>query len=90
VRAVAYDRAGLGDSDPDPQIPSAERAVADLSTLISLVSAEPCVVAGHSSGGLLAAERSARHGVAPGSGHAVHQHSPALVADAILDLISWG
>ncbi len=48
VRAVAYDRAGLGDSDPDPQIPSAERAVADLSTLISLVNAGPCVVAGHS------------------------------------------
>ncbi len=54
VRAVAYDRAGLGDSDPDPQIPSAERAVADLSTLISLVNAGPCVVAGHSWGGLLA------------------------------------
>ena len=29
-------------------------------------------------------------GVVPGSGHAVHLHSPALVGGAILDLISWG
>jgi pimeloyl-ACP methyl ester carboxylesterase len=54
VRAVAYDRAGLGDSDPGPHLPTAERAVADLSTLISAVGGGPCVVAGHSYGGLLA------------------------------------
>jgi pimeloyl-ACP methyl ester carboxylesterase len=54
VHAVAYDRAGLGDSDPDPATPSAERSVADLSRLISVISGGPCLVAGHSYGGLLA------------------------------------
>jgi pimeloyl-ACP methyl ester carboxylesterase len=53
-RAVAYDRAGLGDSDPDPQILYAERTVADLSALINTVSPGPCLVVGHSLGGLLA------------------------------------
>jgi pimeloyl-ACP methyl ester carboxylesterase len=53
ARAVAYDRAGLGDSDPDPRVLSAERTVADLSRLINVVSAGPCLVAGHSYGGLL-------------------------------------
>jgi pimeloyl-ACP methyl ester carboxylesterase len=54
-RAVAYDRAGLGDSDPDRQILSyAERTVADLSGLVNTVSPGPCLVAGHSLGGLLA------------------------------------
>jgi len=47
TRAVAYDRAGLGDSDQDPKILSAERTVADLSRLINVVSAGRCVVAGH-------------------------------------------
>jgi pimeloyl-ACP methyl ester carboxylesterase len=61
VHAVAYDRAGLGDSDPDIKIPSAERSVADLARLISVVSRGPCVVAGHSYGGLLALVLAARH-----------------------------
>lgn len=52
--AVAYDRAGLGDSDADAQILSAERSVADLSQLIDALGGRPCVVAGHSYGGLLA------------------------------------
>jgi pimeloyl-ACP methyl ester carboxylesterase len=54
VRAVAYDRAGLGDSDPDLETPSTERTVADLSRLVNVVSTGPCLVAGHSYGGLLA------------------------------------
>jgi len=54
VHAVAYDRAGLGDSDPDRKTPSAERTVADLSRLVNVVSTRPCLVAGHSYGGLLA------------------------------------
>ena len=61
TRAVAYDRAGLGDSDPDRQAPSAERTVADLSRLIDVVSAGPCLVAGHSYGGLLALLLAASH-----------------------------
>jgi len=61
VHAVAYDRAGLGDSDPDRQILSTERSVADLSRLINVVSAGPCVVAGHSYGGLLALLLAASH-----------------------------
>jgi pimeloyl-ACP methyl ester carboxylesterase len=54
VRAVAYDRAGLGDSDPDLKTPFTERTVADLSRLVNVVSTGPCLVAGHSYGGLLA------------------------------------
>jgi pimeloyl-ACP methyl ester carboxylesterase len=54
AHAVAYDRAGLGDSDPDTQAILAERSVADLSRLIDAVGGGPCVVAGHSYGGLLA------------------------------------
>jgi pimeloyl-ACP methyl ester carboxylesterase len=54
AHAVAYDRAGLGDSDADAQIPSAERSVADLSRLIDALDSGPCVVVGHSYGGLLA------------------------------------
>ena len=61
TRAVAYDRAGLGDSDQDPKILSAERTVADLSRLINVVSAGRCVVAGHSYGGLLALMLAAAH-----------------------------
>lgn len=53
VRAVAYDRAGLGDSDPDPGPPTAGRAAQDLAALVAIVGG-PCVLAGHSWGGLLA------------------------------------
>jgi pimeloyl-ACP methyl ester carboxylesterase len=59
--AVAYDRAGLGDSDPDTQIPSAERSVADLYRLIDAAAGGPCVVVGHSYGGLLALLLAATH-----------------------------
>jgi len=59
--AVAYDRAGLGDSDADAQILSAERSVADLSRLIDAAGGGPCIVVGHSYGGLLALLLAATH-----------------------------
>ena len=61
ARAVAYDRAGLGDSDPDLQTPSTERTVADLSRLIDVAGGGRCLVAGHSHGGLLALLLAASH-----------------------------
>ena len=61
ARAVAYDRAGLGDSDPDLQTPSTERTVADLSRLIDVAAGGRCLVAGHSYGGLLALLLAASH-----------------------------
>jgi pimeloyl-ACP methyl ester carboxylesterase len=81
ARAVAYDRAGLGDSDPDRQTPSTERTVADLSRLINVVSAEPCVVAGHSYGGLLALLLAASH---PGQLAGL-----VLVDPALPGLLDW-
>jgi pimeloyl-ACP methyl ester carboxylesterase len=56
TRVVVYDRAGLGASDPDagPGLPVVERQVSDLAAVIGQTSAGPCVVAGHSWGGLLA------------------------------------
>lgn len=81
AHAVAYDRAGLGDSDPDMKIPSAERSVADLSRLINVVSAGPCVVAGHSYGGLLALLLAAAH---PG------QLAGLVLVDPVLPgLVDW-
>ena len=61
ARTVAYDRAGLGDSDPDLQTPSTERTVADLSRLIDVAAGGRCLVAGHSYGGLLALLLAASH-----------------------------
>ncbi len=61
ARVVAYDRAGLGDSDPDRFIPLAERTVADLSRLIDVAGGGRCLVAGHSCGGLLALLLAASH-----------------------------
>ncbi|HZD38071.1 MAG TPA: alpha/beta hydrolase [Actinomycetes bacterium] len=63
ARLVAYDRAGLGASDPDlgPEPPSVQRQVADLATVIRSAGHGPCVVVGHSWGGLLAQLLAARH-----------------------------
>jgi pimeloyl-ACP methyl ester carboxylesterase len=60
---VAYDRAGLGASDPDPgpEPPSVGRQVADLAAVIRQTGGGPCVVVGHSWGGLLAQLLAARH-----------------------------
>jgi pimeloyl-ACP methyl ester carboxylesterase len=54
VHVVAYDRAGLGDSDPAPGLPSLERQVSDLAEVIRASARGPCVLVGHSWGGLLA------------------------------------
>jgi pimeloyl-ACP methyl ester carboxylesterase len=81
ARAVAYDRAGLGDSDPDRHLLSTERAVADLSRLINVVSAGPCLVAGHSYGGLLA--------LLLGAAHPDQLTGLVLVDPALPDLLDW-
>jgi pimeloyl-ACP methyl ester carboxylesterase len=53
VRLVAYDRAGLGGSAPAPGPPGIDRQVADLASVITGLAAGPCVLAGHSGGGIL-------------------------------------
>ncbi|UYQ66545.1 alpha/beta hydrolase [Streptomyces peucetius] len=53
TRVVAYDRAGLGASDPVHRL-SLDSAVEDLAALLSRAGDGPCVVVGHSWGGLLA------------------------------------
>lgn len=50
---LAYDRAGVGMSDPSPDISLAVRT-ADLAAVIEDAAAGPCVSVGHSLGGLLA------------------------------------
>jgi pimeloyl-ACP methyl ester carboxylesterase len=81
THAVAYDRAGLGDSDPDRQTPSTERTVADLSRLINVVGGGPCLVTGHSFGGLLALMLAASH---PGQLAGL-----VLVDPALPGLLDW-
>src|SRR5215469_4873014 len=54
VRVVAYDRAGLGGSDPAPGgLATIERMIDDLASLIAGLATGPCVLAGHSWGGVL-------------------------------------
>ena len=53
VRAVAYDRAGLGGSAPAPGPVLIDRQVGDLAAVITGLTAGPCVLAGHSWGGIL-------------------------------------
>lgn len=52
VRVIAYDRAGLGMSDPAARL-TAGSAVADLTALLTEVEREPFVLVGHSWGGQL-------------------------------------
>jgi pimeloyl-ACP methyl ester carboxylesterase len=53
VRAVAYDRAGLGWSDPGPEPRTAERIVEELRRLLDRAGiAPPHILVGHSFGGL--------------------------------------
>ncbi|MBO0685944.1 MAG: alpha/beta hydrolase [Candidatus Dormibacteraeota bacterium] len=54
TRVIAYDRAGLGASDADPALPTVDRRLTDLAALIEHARAAPCVLAGHSWGGILA------------------------------------
>jgi pimeloyl-ACP methyl ester carboxylesterase len=53
TRVIAYDRAGLGGSDPDPRL-TLDAQIEDLAAIISEVGRGPCVLAGHSWGALLA------------------------------------
>ena len=53
VRVVAYDRAGLGGSAPAPGLVLIDRQIDDLTSVITGLAAGPCVLAGHSWGGIL-------------------------------------
>jgi pimeloyl-ACP methyl ester carboxylesterase len=53
VRTVAYDRAGLGGSAPAPALAVLDRQIDDLASVIAGLRAGPCVLAGHSWGGIL-------------------------------------
>jgi pimeloyl-ACP methyl ester carboxylesterase len=53
VRVAAYDRARLGASAPAPAPATVDRQVDDLAAVITGLAAGPCVLAGHSWGGVL-------------------------------------
>jgi pimeloyl-ACP methyl ester carboxylesterase len=53
TRVIAYDRAGIGASDPASQL-TLEGEIADLAALVTEAGDGPCVLVGHSWGGLLA------------------------------------
>jgi pimeloyl-ACP methyl ester carboxylesterase len=53
VRVAAYDRAGIGGSDPAPGLVTIDRQIGDLASVITGLGAGPCVLAGHSWGGVL-------------------------------------
>ena len=79
TRAVAYDRAGIGASDPVSPL-TLHSQVGDLAAVAAAVGGNrPCVLAGHSWGGLLALLAAAQH--------------PSLIAGLVLidpaDEIYW-
>jgi pimeloyl-ACP methyl ester carboxylesterase len=53
VRVVAYDRAGLGGSAAAPGLVLIDRQIDDLASVVTGLAAGPCVLAGHSWGGIL-------------------------------------
>jgi pimeloyl-ACP methyl ester carboxylesterase len=53
VRVAAYDRAGIGGSAPVPGLVTIDRQIDDLASVITGLAAGPCVLAGHSWGGML-------------------------------------
>jgi pimeloyl-ACP methyl ester carboxylesterase len=53
VRVAAYDRAGIGGSAPAPGLVTIDRQIDDLASVITGLGAGPCVLAGHSWGGIL-------------------------------------
>jgi len=61
THVVAYDRAGLGASDPGPSVPSLDSQVADLGVVLVHSAAGRCVLVGQSWGGLLAQMLTFRH-----------------------------
>lgn len=54
VHVVAYDRAGLGMSDPAPTEAVLQRQLADLAAVITHTANGRCILVGHSWGGMLA------------------------------------
>jgi pimeloyl-ACP methyl ester carboxylesterase len=60
TRLIAYDRAGLGTSDPVPDL-SIEVQSGDLAAVAAEAGDGPCVLAGHSWGGLLVLLAAAEH-----------------------------
>jgi pimeloyl-ACP methyl ester carboxylesterase len=53
VRVAAYDRAGIGGSAPAPGLATIDRQIDDLASVITGLAAGPCVLVGHSWGGML-------------------------------------
>jgi pimeloyl-ACP methyl ester carboxylesterase len=53
VRVAGYDRAGIGGSAPAPGLVTIDRQIDDLASVITGLAAGPCVLAGHSWGGVL-------------------------------------
>ena len=53
LRVAAYDRAGLGGSAAAPALVTIDRQIDDLAAVITGLAAGPCVLAGHSWGGIL-------------------------------------
>jgi pimeloyl-ACP methyl ester carboxylesterase len=53
VRVAAYDRVGIGGSAPAPGLATIDRQIDDLASVITGLAAGPCVLAGHSWGGIL-------------------------------------
>ena len=53
VRVAAYDRAGLGGSAPATGLATIDRQIDDLAAVITGLAVGPCVLAGHSWGGIL-------------------------------------
>ena len=60
AKVIAYDRAGVGASDPVPAL-SLDTEIADLAALATKAGDGPCVLVGHSWGGLLAQLAAYRH-----------------------------
>lgn len=78
VRVIAYDRAGMGASDPVAKV-TVTSQVSDLAAIAAAAGDGPCVLAGHSWGGLLVLLAAAQH--------------PSLIAGLVLidpaDEIYW-
>jgi pimeloyl-ACP methyl ester carboxylesterase len=60
VRTVAYDRAGLGGSDPDPRPRTLDRLAGDLLALLDALGEGPFVLVGHSWAGPIVRTAAAR------------------------------